>query len=98
MKKYESVIIITPELVNEKLEKFIEKVNKKLSEQTTITEISELGLKRLAYADKGKNEGWYVCYEFEISDEEKSKSIIKEIEKYFKVQEQILKSIVVGRD
>lgn len=98
MKKYESVIIITPELVNEKLEKFIEKVNKKLSEQTTITEMNELGLKRLAYAVKGKNEGWYVCYEFEISDEEKSKSIIKEIEKYFKVQEQILKSIVVGRE
>ena len=52
MKKYESVIIITPELVNEKLEKFIEKVNKKLSEYTTITQTSELGLKRLAYAIK----------------------------------------------
>lgn len=100
MKKYESVIIITPELVNEKLEKFIEKVNKKLSEYTTITQTSELGLKRLAYAIKGKNEGWYVCHEFEIADrdEEKSETIIKEIEKYFKIQEQILKSIVVGRE
>ena len=97
MKKYESAIIVKPEIVDKKLKKFIEKVTTKLSEKTKVTEIKELGLRRLAYTIRGNNEGYYVFHEFEIADNEDNKAIIKKIEKYLKTQEEIIKSIVVER-
>ena len=97
MKKYESAIIIMPEIKGKKLKEFIEKVNTKLSEKVKITDVREEGLRRLAYTIKGKNDGYYVFHEFEIENEKSCKTIVRRIEKYFITQEEIIKFVVVER-
>lgn len=97
MKKYESAIIIMPEIKGKKLKEFIEKVNTKLSEKVKITEVREERLRRLAYTIKGKNDGYYVFHEFEIENENSCKTIVRRIEKYFRTQEEIIKYVVVER-
>lgn len=97
MREYESVIIVKPEIIGEKLKEYIEKVNQKLSERVKITKIKDLGLKKLAYTVKQKEYGNYICHEFEITDNNDVKKIVKGIEKYFKTQEEIIKFIVVER-
>lgn len=97
MKKYESAIIIIPEIKGKKLKEFIKKVNIKLKEEVKITDVREEGLRKLAYTVKGKNEGYYVFHEFEIADEKNCETIARKIEKYFRTQEEIIKFIVVER-
>lgn len=97
MKKYESAIIVMPEIKGKKLKDFIEKLNTKLSEEVKITDVREEGLRRLAYTIKGKNDGYYVFHEFEIENEKSCKTIVRRIEKYFRTQEEIIKFVVVER-
>ncbi|MDG5768040.1 30S ribosomal protein S6 [Balneolales bacterium ANBcel1] len=96
MKKnfYEVTFIINPVLeedqVKEVKENFESFVTGKGAE---IDEVDEWGIKRLAYEMDGKNSGYYVNAYINAPS-----TIVTDLEKYFKLQENVLRHLVLKYD
>ncbi len=97
MNKYESVIIVKPTLKTSEIITIIEKVDNAIKKVADITEKQELGLKKLAYEVKGNKEGYYFVHEFEVNEDKKQEAI-SEIERFYRITDEIIKFIVVKRD
>lgn len=99
MKKFESVIILKPNLMKDEIKEILEKVEETINKVAKITNKQEIGIKKLAYEIKKCKEGYYVVHQFEIKKEnENSEDDIANIERYFRTQEEIIKFIIVKRD
>ncbi len=99
MKKFESVIILKPNLMKDEIKEILEKVEKTINKVAKITNKQEIGIKKLAYEIKKCKEGYYVVHQFEIKQEtENGEDDIASIERYFRTQEEIIKFIIVKRD
>lgn len=94
MNKYESVIIIEPNLKEKHLEDVLKRINDKINKFSKECEVTKLGKKKLAYEIKHNKEGYYVIIEFEIED----KNAIQEIERFYRITEEIMKFIIVKKD
>ena len=55
-----------------------------------------MGKKKLAYEVKKNKEGYYVIYYFEIKPEDKE--AISNIERFYRITDEILKFIVIRKD
>lgn len=90
MNKYEVMVIVKPadeEVVNatiEKIEALIARVG------GTVEKVDRWGKRRLAYAVKKFTDGFYVLINFEADPAE-----IQEIDRVMKINDQILKHLVV---
>lgn len=93
MNKYETIFLITKEITDEKRQEVIDKFTDYLKENGTITNTENIGLKKLAYEIKKKNEAYYYLIEFEADPE-----IIRELERRYRITDEILKFIVVRID
>lgn len=97
MNKYESVIIIKPNLTDDEIEKIIEKVKETIisftEENANELEIENLGMKKLAYSIKGNSEGIYVIFTFDAEATD-----ITELERLFRIKDEIIKFIVIRKD
>lgn len=99
MKKFESVIILKPNLMKDEIKEIFEKVEQTINKVAKITNKQEIGIKKLAYEIKKCKEGYYVVHQFEIKQKnENSEDDIASIERYFRTQEEIIKFIIVKRD
>ena len=94
MNNYESVIIMKPNMNKEETVNIISKIKNKISEYGKITKEVEIGLRKLAYEIKKNEIGYYLSYEFEV-DEEKNQDAIREIERFYRITEEIIKYITV---
>ena len=94
MNKYESVIIINPNIDKEERLKIILNIREKISQYAEITKEDELGLKKLAYEVKKNKEGYYLCYEFEVKEDKKDLAI-QEIERFYRITDEIIKFIIL---
>ena len=94
MNKYESVIIIKPDLTKGKFEETISNVEKKISEYSKIIAKEDYGIKRLAYEIKKNKEGHYYIFQFEVNEEYQTIAI-KEIEQFYRITDEIIKFIIV---
>lgn len=88
--KYETVIIVNPKIkyigdIKEKILKIIGDLN--------IENFEDLGNKYLAYEIQGEKEGHYIRIEYYTKEDE----IIENLEKYFKINTDILKYITMRR-
>ena len=93
MNKYESIIIVAP-TVYEKTQKEIEnKYSNLIKENGKLEEFKSLGKKMLAYEIKKNKYGIY----FEI-DFESEASFIAELERQYRIDDNIMKFIVVRED
>ena len=90
MNKYESVIIMKPDLTKSELENVIVKVESKIGEYANITAKDDYGIRRLAYEVKKNKEGHYYIFQFEINEENKTIAI-QEIERLYKITDEIIK-------
>ena len=86
--KYETVIIVDPKIqyigdIKEKILKIIGDLN--------VEYFEDLGNKKLAYEIKGRKEGHYIRIEYYTKENE----IIENLEKYFKINTDILKYITI---
>lgn len=86
---YETIIILKD---NEGYKNKLEKI-KNYFNNCEIIKIEELGLKRLAYEIKNNKQGFYVLVEFKSESDE-----IREIERLNRIDDEILKSIVIRID
>ena len=93
MNKYESVIIVAP-TVNEKQQKEIKnKYTKLIKENGKLKDFQNLGKKKLAYEIKKNKEGIYMQIYFESEA-----SFIAELERQYRIDDNIMKFIVVRED
>lgn len=86
---YETVIILRKENYNESLNK----VKNYIENLTEIEKIEEVGLKRLAYEVKNQKTGYHVVIYFKSTVEN-----IRELEGLYRIDENVLKFIVVRKD
>lgn len=93
MNKYESVIIVNPNIEEEDLETIIKNVKELINQDGEFKEIDKIGLKKLAYEIKGNKEGYYIVFYFNANF-----GHIANIEKYYRNEEKIMKFIVVRMD
>ena len=90
MNKYESVIIINPNLENEALATLVKKFSDLIDTDGKVSSIEELGKKRLAYEIKKHKEAHYVLVNFEANPE-----LITELERIFRITDDVIKYIVI---
>ena len=90
MNSYETLFVVNPELTEEATKAVIEKFTAIIAEAGTVTEVKEWGKRRLAYPINDMNEGYYVYVDFEADS-----ALPTELERRFRIDEQILRSIVI---
>ena len=93
MNKYESVIIINPNLEGEALKALIEKFSDLINSNGTVNSVNELGKKKLAYPIKKNLEGQYVEFKFEAKP-----TLIAELERNYRITDDVIKFIVIKEE
>jgi len=93
MNKYESVVIINPNAEEQKIKALIKKISDLINKNGKVESVEELGKKKLAYEVKKNKEGYYVLFNFESKPSE-----ISEIERNYKITDEIMKFIVVRKE
>ena len=92
MNKYESVVIINPNVEENALKALIERFQTLINTDGKVEEVKELGKKKLAYEVKKNKEGYYVVYDFEAIP-----SLIAELERNYRITDDVIKFIVVKK-
>ncbi len=90
MNKYESVVIINPNVDDEKLKKLEETFTDLINKDGKLTKIDELGKRKLAYDIKKNKEGIYIALYFEANP-----TLIAELERNYRITDDIIKFIVI---
>ncbi len=93
MNKYESVIIISPKVDEEGLKAIETKFTGLINENGKVEEVKNMGLKKLAYEIKKNKEAHYMLFTFEADP-----SSITELERIYRITDEILKFIVVRKE
>ena len=93
MNKYESVIIINPNLEEEAIKSLIEKISNLINTDGKVSSVEEAGKKKLAYEIKKNKEGFYVIFKFEANPE-----LITELERVYRITYEVIKFIVVKEE
>ncbi|MCK9407682.1 MAG: 30S ribosomal protein S6 [Bacteriovoracaceae bacterium] len=90
-KIYESIIIINATLEDAQIEAEIEKIKDFITKNTgEIRALEKWGRRRLAYAIKKKNNGFYVLYEFKAQGD-----LIAKLERQYLLNENVIRFLTV---
>lgn len=92
MNKYESVVIINPNVEENALKELIGRFQTLINTDGKVEKVTEIGKKKLAYEIKKNTEGYYVVYDFEANP-----SLIAELERNYRITDQVIKFIVVKK-
>ncbi len=92
MNKYESVVIVNPNVEENTLKELIERFQKLINTDGKVEQVNELGKKKLAYEINKNKEGYYVVYDFEANPK-----LIAELERNYRITDEIIKFIVVKK-
>ena len=91
MQTYETIIILKPQLSDADVSEFVDKTKKLItSEGGAIVGDDRWGRRRLAYPVKKFREGFYVLLRFSASS-----SVFKRLNQYFRIQENVLRTLTV---
>ena len=93
MNKYETMYIISPTVDDEQVKTLIEKFNDLISEHGELEKVEEWGRKKLAYEVQDQKEGYYVLVYFSANPE-----FPLELERNFKINENILKYLILNKE
>ena len=93
MNKYESVVIVNPNLEEEAIKALIEKISNLINTDGKVSSVEEVGKKKLAYEIKKNKEGFYVVFKFEANPE-----LITELERVYRITDEVIKFIVVKEE
>ena len=92
MNKYESVIIINPNVDEVGVKALEEKFTGLINENGKVESVENMGKKRLAYEIKKCKEGTYMLFNFEANPDS-----ISELERVYRITDDIIKFIVVKK-
>jgi small subunit ribosomal protein S6 len=94
VRRYESVVILAPEMPDDDIRNFTEKYSELIKTNGgEIIKIEDWGFKRLAYLVKKKEKGRYILFDFVGVP-----AVITELERQFKISEEVLKFLSVKLD
>lgn len=93
MNKYETIFLIKNTLTEEQRKKTIETIKNYINSNGKITKEEDFGERNLAYEIKKNNKAYYYSIEFDA----KAESII-ELERMYRINDDILKFIVLRKD
>lgn len=93
MNKYETIILINNNITEEQRNKIIHQIEEYIANNGKITKVDNIGTRKLAYEVKKQTEAYYYLIEFE--SEAKA---VPELERIYRITEEILKFIVVKQD
>ena len=94
MRRYESVVILDPEMPDDDIRSFTEKYSQLIKTNGgEIIKIEDWGFKRLAYLVKKKEKGRYILFDFVGLP-----ALITELERQFKISEEVMKFLSVKLD
>ena len=90
---YETTFILKPDLSEEDINAIIERVSTIITEGgATINKVDQWGRRRLTYEIQKLREGYYVFISFAM---EKSSNTVNRLEKFFGLQENVLRYLTV---
>lgn len=93
MNKYETVFIMSNKITEEQKANVIAKITKLISEDGIIISQEDVGEKKLAYQIHKHTHANYYIINFESDS-----SFIRELERNYRIIEEILKFIIIRRD
>lgn len=93
MNKYESIIIINPNTDEAGIKALEEKFTGLINENGKVESVENMGKKKLAYEVKKCNEGTYLLFNFDAKPDS-----ITELERIYKITDNIIKYIVVRKE
>ena len=94
MRRYETIIILNPELSEEDREPVLKKVTDLILKYDGFLILQDIwGDKKLAYEIKKKDRGFYVLFDYCGTGE-----LVKEMERSFRIDEKVLKYMTVLLD
>jgi len=93
MNKYETVILISNQITEKQREDIITKITRLISENATIITKEELGERKLAYEIRKHTQAFYYIINFESEA-----AFIYELERNYRIIDEILKFIIVRQD
>jgi small subunit ribosomal protein S6 len=94
MQRYETIIIMDPDLPAEKQEPVLKRVEEAIAQQGGyLAFIDDWGAKKLAYAIKKKERGHYIRFDFCGTG-----AVVNEMERFFRIDDSILKYMTVLLD
>ena len=93
MNKYETIFIVNPNVEEAGVKELIEKFSNIINNEGKVESVEELGKKKLAYEIKKNSEGIYVLINFEAVP-----GLIKELERVYRITDEVIKFIVVRKD
>ena len=93
-KQYETVIVLTPVLLQEQVDEAVAKYRKFLAEHgAEIVHENNWGLRKLAYPIQKKNTGFYFLFEFQADP-----TLVGKLEVEYKRDERIMRFLTVSLD
>ena len=92
MNKYESIIIINPNVDEAGIKALEDKFTGLINANGSVTEVENMGKKKLAYDIKKNKEAYYMVFKFEANP-----TLIAELERVYRITDEILKFIVVKK-
>lgn len=90
MNKYESVVIINPNVDEEGTKALVEKFTNLINSDGKLEKADELGKRRLAYEVNKNKEGYYVVFYFEANT-----SLIAELERNYRITDEVIKFMTI---
>ena len=91
LRDYELVLIVSPEVVEEKFDATIDNVSQLITEKGgTISNVEQWGKRRLAYPIEHFMEGSYVLTRFRLKP-----ALSKELEANLRISEEVLRHLLV---
>lgn len=93
MNKYETIFLMKNDLTKEQKSKIIDTIKNYLNKNGKITKSEDLGQKKLAYEIRQYKKAYYYLIEFYSESK-----IITELERMYRINDDILKFIVVRKE
>ncbi len=93
MKKYESGIIINPNVDEEGMKSLISRFTDLINTDGKVEKVDELGKRKLAYEVKKFKEGFYAVFYFEANPD-----LIAELERNYRITDEVIKFRTVKQD
>ena len=93
MNKYESVIIINPNVDEEGMKALISRFTDLINSDGKVEKVDELGKRKLAYEVKKNTEGFYVVFYFEANTD-----LIAELERNYRITDEVIKFMTIKRE
>lgn len=90
MNKYESVVIINPNLDEEGTKELVKKITDLINTDGKVEKVDELGKKKLAYEVKKNREGYYAIFYFEANP-----TLITELERNYRITDDVIKFMTI---